>query len=307
MKTLSTLQYCALHIMFAVGLLALTPMVAHAQSYDPYTSNAVIAPAPLAPAEFGGTGTYTFQAGNNGGDALIFPALDGNPGNLMGLEISLANGVPNVPTAVDPDNPDAAEGLSALSGPLLDYFDFTYNPVIKTYTGVQKAEIPAFASFEAVIQYRVTVNTFIGSPFNGGNVNAQPPGYTNPQPTDNDQASSNTYVKAIDYGDAPISYGSADHTIDLVKTGGVYQRYIYLGTSVDPEDAYQDSATADGDDINQTNVLSPSNDENGVTFPTLIPGEQVSIPFEVTIEGAGFAFVNAWIDWNGDGDFADTG
>jgi hypothetical protein len=330
MKTLITLQNWMLHIMIAVALLALAPLVAQAQSYDPYTSNLAIAPAPLLPVEFGGSGTFTFEAGNNGGDALIYdPAA--SPGNWMGITISLINGVPNVPGAVNPDAPTAVEGLTAISGQLRDdYFDFTYNPVNFTYTGVQKADIPGstvtpsfVASFEAVIQYRVTVNTFGGSLNNGAQVNVQPPGYTNPQPTDNDGASDVTNVEAIDFGDAPISgtapdgisainYGSAASVIDLSKdVNGFYNRYVYLGSSVDPENANQASAAADGDDLNQSNGLNPDDDENGVTFPVMIPGETVSIPVVLTLVDAVETFptgvLNAWIDWNGDGDWGDAG
>jgi hypothetical protein len=316
---LASCHHGLIKALMAVCLFAFMPSLAHAQSYDPFTSNAIIAPAPMLPVEFGGTGTFTFQAGNNGGDALIFPALNGNAGNLMGLVISLANGVPNVPGAVDIFNPTAAEALTAISGPLLSFFDFTYNPGIRTYTGVQIAAIPAFSSIEAVIQYRVAENTFIGSPFNGANVNVQPPGYTNPQPTDNDQASSFTYVQASDFGDAPVSgvaqdglgtnsYGSATHAINVAQdTNDVYTNYWYLGASVDHEDVNQDSPGADGDDVNQSNGLAPSDDENGVSFPALIPGQLATITVDVTNQGSGFAFLNAWIDWNGDGDFADAG
>jgi hypothetical protein len=153
-------------------------------------------------------------------------------------------------------------------------------------------------------------------------VNVQPPGYTNPQPTDNDQASSFTYVQASDFGDAPNSgvaqdglgvnsYGVASHPINVAQTAGVYTNYWHLGASVDHEDVNQDSPGADGDDVNQSNGLAPSDDENGVTFPALIPGQSATISVDVTNQGGGgvgqIAYLNAWIDWNGDGDFADAG
>jgi hypothetical protein len=316
MKMLSRFQNWGQQLMIAVGLLAIAPIAAQAQSYDPFTSNAVIAPAPLAVAEFGGAGTFTFQAGNNGNDALIYDP-NATPANLMGLEISLGNGVPDV---ADPS--DSAQALTALTGDLLTYFNFTYNSVNQTYTGVQKADIPGLSSYAAEIQYRVTQNSFIGSPFNGANVNVQPPAYA-ASDTTNDQASAYTYVEAIDFGDAPVSgtapdgssainYGSAASKIDVSKdASGFYNRYMYLGSSVDPEDVNQASAAADGDDLNQSNGLNPDDDENGVTFPVLIPGETVSIPVVLTIVDANETFptgiLNAWIDWNGDGDWADAG
>ena len=296
MKARNALLPSVFVVALALGLAALAPAGAQAASYDPYTSNAIISPAPLLPVEFNGTGTFTFQAGNNGGDTLPFPPPAGNP---MGLEISLGNGVPNV---ADPNDP--AQALTAISGPLLTYFNFTYNPLNRTYTGTQKAPIPAFGTFQAAIQYRLTANTFIGSPFNGANVNVQPPGFTNPQPTDNDQASSYTYVEAKDYGDVPLTYGAAVHAIDLTKTAGVYNKYIYLGTAVDPEPAYQASFDAKGDDNNQTGGLN-TNDESGVTWPaSLQKGQTTNVGLSVTNNGyTGFYLVQHWIDWDRNGVF----
>lgn len=72
---------------------------------------------------------------------------------------------------------------------------------------------------------------------NGAIVNVQPPGYTNPQSQDNDSASSYIYVEAFDNGDAPASYLTAAHTVDVTKDPdtGRYNQYMYLGSEVDPE------------------------------------------------------------------------
>ncbi len=92
-----------------------------------------------------------------------------------------------------------------------------------------------------------------------------------------------------DFGDAPLSYGSADHVV----TGS-----NYLGsTGPDREPANQPSLEADADDLTGTD------DEDGVTFPEMFPGVRVAI--QVTVNG--LAYLNAWVDWNGDGDFGDAG
>ncbi len=96
-------------------------------------------------------------------------------------------------------------------------------------------------------------------------------------------------IATHDFGDAPVSYGSADHHIDGTAR--------YLGSKPDAELAQQYSAEADGDD------LTGSDDEDGVTFPDMIQGTTVTI--RVIIVGS--ARLNAWIDWNSDGDFADSG
>ena len=161
------------------------------------------------------------------------------------------------------------------------------------------------------IAYKVTQNSFLGaSPTvsNGFNVNIQPPGYTNPQPTDDDSVSAYTYVEAFDYGDAPITYGAVSHVVDVTKDLGAntYNRYSYLGAFVDPEIVYQASANAMGDDDNQTGGLN-GDDENGVTFPALVPGTNGVIPVVVTIADDGFQTadprLSTWIDWNGNGTF----
>ncbi len=90
-----------------------------------------------------------------------------------------------------------------------------------------------------------------------------------------------------DYGDAPISYGSADHIIDSKN---------YLGSLTDDEVAYQPSDEADADD------RTGKDDEDGVIFPEMVQGTKVTI--QVTV--VGLAYLNVWIDWNGDGVFADN-
>jgi gliding motility-associated-like protein len=96
------------------------------------------------------------------------------------------------------------------------------------------------------------------------------------------------YQATRDFGDAPASYGSADHVIDLSH---------YMGSRVDQETANQPSSAADADDRNGVD------DEDGVIFPALTRGLAASIP--VTVVGS--AYLNVWIDWNGDGDFSDSG
>lgn len=92
-----------------------------------------------------------------------------------------------------------------------------------------------------------------------------------------------------DVGDAPISYGNPTHTI----TG------IRMGAAVDADSALLNNATATGDDVNNTD------DEDGVTLSPLLPiGETTIVP--VSIQNAG-GVLNAWFDWNADGDFNDAG
>jgi hypothetical protein len=99
-----------------------------------------------------------------------------------------------------------------------------------------------------------------------------------------------------DFGDAPDppyptvrSTGGASHTIDG-KT--------YLGRGVDGEADGQPNSTATGDD------LAGLDDEDGVVFTTdLVPGQKATVEVTASTVGA----LNAWIDFNGDGDWDDLG
>ena len=289
-----TSQHSAKFLASIGAMVAILTTCVQAQSgnWDPFVENVTISPAPLLPLEFNGTGVASLKPGNNGGSDLPLGSSS-NSNDRMVVTISLANGVPNVAAPSDP-----VQALTALGGPGAIYWDWTYVPGTKTFRGVQNRPIPAYTAEEVTIQYKVTVNTFSGaSPFafNGINVNISPPSYTNPQNTDNDKASSYTYVFAQDFGDAPITYGAAVHTIDVTKDAdGFYNHYMFLGRVVYPEPAYQAS----------------SNDQDGVTFPVLTPGSTVTIPVAVTIvdgDQTGYAgWLSAWFDWNGNGTFTDA-
>ena len=118
--------------------------------------------------------------------------------------------------------------------------------------------------------------------------------------TSNADTASVTPVTFQDYGDAPTSLTSIDASLTAIyqaashPTGGAY-----LGSSIDVELANQPNVTATGDDSAGTD------DENGVTFPTpaLLSGQSNSL----TVTASASGFLNAWIDWNQDGDWADTG
>jgi hypothetical protein len=104
-----------------------------------------------------------------------------------------------------------------------------------------------------------------------------------------------------DYGDAPDpayptlrASGGASH---VVVPGGPR-----LGLAVDMEVDGQPTLNADGDD-----VLGGTDDEDGIRFLTpLVAGQTFQI--EVSTLGSPIpAFVNAWIDFDGNGSWADPG
>ena len=109
-------------------------------------------------------------------------------------------------------------------------------------------------------------------------------------------------IAGYDFGDAPdLSAGTATGDYQTLAANGGPRHTIggpRLGTGVDPEVDGQPSAMVNGDDTDGTD------DEDGVTFASLFLGQNATASVTVTGEDGR---VDAWIDFNGDGDFVDTG
>ena len=103
-----------------------------------------------------------------------------------------------------------------------------------------------------------------------------------------------------DYGDAPdptyptlAASNGANHVI----VAG-----IRMGALIDSEQNGQPNAAANGDDT------ANLDDEDGVTFSSLAAGQPaVASVNMVGLTGTPVCLLNAWIDFNGDGDWIDTG
>ncbi|HHB78270.1 MAG TPA: hypothetical protein ENK85_03430, partial [Saprospiraceae bacterium] len=130
------------------------------------------------------------------------------------------------------------------------------------------------------------------------------------QPTDIQSVGSNNHsfdigFKLVDYdwGDLPdVAAGTAAGDYEsLAANNGprhIIDPNIRLGsTNTSESDALQNS-NADGD---TDDGLTLSGNENWV------PGQTLSIPFSATNTTGSTAQLEAWIDWNGDGDFDDAG
>jgi hypothetical protein len=111
------------------------------------------------------------------------------------------------------------------------------------------------------------------------------------------QLTTRDFGPPTDYGDAPfppyrtlIAHNGASHTI----VPG-----LLLGAAIDAEIDGQPSATATGDDNNGV-----PDDEDGVVFTSLlVPGRQATV--DVTASAAGR--LDAWVDFNVDGDWGTAG
>ncbi|MGY8771029.1 MAG: GEVED domain-containing protein [Pirellulales bacterium] len=93
-----------------------------------------------------------------------------------------------------------------------------------------------------------------------------------------------------DFGDAPNSYGTLDSSLGASHGS----RGPQLGFLRDTETDGQPSVDA----------LADAADEDGVTFTTLVAGQFSNNTIEMT---GGPAFIDAWVDFNADGDWDDVG
>jgi uncharacterized delta-60 repeat protein len=101
-------------------------------------------------------------------------------------------------------------------------------------------------------------------------------------------------VTAYDCGDAPDSYST------LVASSGPRHAVgsLFLGSLIDDESDGLPGITATGDDDDV------SDDEDGVALGELRTGEMVDA--DITVSG-GPGVLDAWVDFNADGDFGDAG
>ena len=115
-----------------------------------------------------------------------------------------------------------------------------------------------------------------------------------------------------DFGDAPDTYCTLEasngprHFINYTSTGAVIGPVLGVAGNVDDELDAHVSADATGDDT-VTLPSAPFDDETGLTVNRLVAGDSTS-NISLQISGAtGNPNINAWIDFNADGDFADIG
>ncbi|MFW6171053.1 MAG: S8 family serine peptidase, partial [Planctomycetota bacterium] len=106
---------------------------------------------------------------------------------------------------------------------------------------------------------------------------------------------------SFDYGDAPAELGYPTLAADNGAHHGVTLGY-QLGALIDSENDGQPNATATGDDVNNLD------DEDGVELPdTLFQRTTASIEVTVQTSGNPNGYLQAWIDFNSDGDWNDSG
>ncbi|MCE7987254.1 MAG: DUF11 domain-containing protein, partial [Caldilinea sp. CFX5] len=111
----------------------------------------------------------------------------------------------------------------------------------------------------------------------------------------------NTVTLRVDWGDLPDGNAVTSpnyHTISDTLSGPshVITDGLYLGARVDAEVDGRPNATATGD----------GSDEDGITFPNFILGQSAVVTATVVNTTGQDAYLYGFIDFNGDGDFADA-
>ena len=110
-------------------------------------------------------------------------------------------------------------------------------------------------------------------------------------------------VAAVDYGDLPdptAGTAAGDYQTLLANDGPrhLIASGVHLGAGVDADTDGQPTASATGDDTN-----GAPDDEDGVVFQTpLLPGRPANIQVTASVAGC----LNAWVDWNGNGQLGDV-
>ncbi len=113
-----------------------------------------------------------------------------------------------------------------------------------------------------------------------------------------------TCTSMPEFGDAPNNGSSAFYPTAAADDGAVHAlgSGVFLGASADVDADGQTTAGADGDD------LDGNNDDDGVVFASAIdPGYEATVNVEASADcGALTCYLNAWMDFNGDGDWEDA-
>ena len=114
-----------------------------------------------------------------------------------------------------------------------------------------------------------------------------------------------TCTSMPEYGDAPNDGSTTFFPTAAVDDGAVHAlgSGVFLGASADADADGHATAAADGDDADG------NNDDDGVVFTSAIdPGNTATVDVDASAAcGALTCYLNAWMDFNADGDWDDAG
>jgi len=194
--------------------------------------------------------------------------------------------------------PVTVTNITGAMGYLNVWFDFNDNGIL-TDSGEQIAtnlNVPTGA-MDSVINLNVTVpatavtGTPVGLRFRYSAPSGLGPTGSNPLAGEVEDYVITISAPTTDFGDFS---GFAD-------ASSIRNSNLRLGALTDTEYLPTRNATATGDDV------TGSDDEDGVTLPSMTAGEPVTIPVQVTNNTGSTAYLNAWIDYNNNGVITDAG
>lgn len=165
----------------SVLFFSITPLLAQTEQ-DPGVEDSYIHASDLPLVGIGHPFRLIYSVGNNGNDPITGVAPDHIVFTIQLHKASPAIG--GVPTV---------NGLAALSGTLLDYFDFVYNDAQKLYTATQKPTVPFPDITSVVLPAGLQINAVVtglstsGSDFSiGATLTLTPPAGSTGNNTGND-------------------------------------------------------------------------------------------------------------------------
>ena len=223
-------------------------------------------------------GRYEFLSLSPGSYCIRVAAGQFGSGQALAFDYSTA------PTEADPDSnvEDNDNGLDANNTPASDGVSSG------VFTLAVRAEPIDDTAADQPTGYRdSSANTTVDLGFVGFDLGDLP-----------DETCSDDYASTTFTG-SPLSAGGDNGARHLIWPAGTSGR-ILLGATVDVETNGQESCNALGDDA------AGGDDEDGVTQTGAWVRGAGGGSVDVVVTG-GPGYLNAWIDWNGDGDLVDSG
>lgn len=237
-------------------------------------------------------------------DILEYTITVTNTGNLPTTDATLADTIPTGTTYVASSTLLNGNAVADISGAM----PFATANEINS-SSQASGIITVGASVAAVVKFRVQVNA-AGTPYSIDNqatvtyptVNE---GVTTTHSIDSNQVTTPTK----DYGDAPdASSGTATGNYQTTESDGGPSHFrisgLSLGSLVDADDGTLQNSAASADNANG------SDDEDAITsFPSIsTTSTNYTLSGIPIVNNTGqVAYLVGWIDFNGDGDFTDTG
>ncbi len=252
----------------------------------------------LVPGTPGGTNTTPTQVSVTGVVTTVTPEV--NTAN------NTATVTPDLIDALDEPAGTPVDGAAGGVGVANVLLNDTLGAAVATLASVQLTQVSTTNPNVALNVANGAINVAPGTPAGTYTVVYQICSTALPAVCDTAQAS--IVVNAnVDYGDAPdTGAGTGIGNYNTVSTDGGASHFVAAVPTV-----YLGVTAPDGDSGALQNATATADDATGTDDEDDVPGFAGSFPkgqtYAIPITVAGNGFLNAWVDWNRDGDFLDAG